>query len=221
MTTLFTLILIVGLAGIWFFTKKNPDKSKRNISIIVSIVSFLGFGIFTELNKKSDDKEIVFTETTSTSSIYSSSEEIKTTETISTETIQESSSTEQKKVENKYVEANKQMADDLQLSLGWALGKLDADGNPTENGTPNEGFNWAIFVTKIELSEEDEQLNVYVTPEFKTLPKEEKQNIVRYAQNQSILFTDDNKRLFTVIYDGTNQIGRSTILDTSEFKFDK
>lgn len=218
MTTLFTLILIIGLAGIWFFTKKNPDKSKRNISIIVSIVSFLGFGIFTEINKKSEDKEIVPTEVTAATS---TSEEEASTETISTETVQESSSTEQKKVENKYVEANKQMADDLQLSLGWALGKLDADGNPTENGTPNEGFNWAIFVTKIELSEEDEQLNVYVTPEFKTLPKEEKQNIVKYAQNQSVLFTDDNKRLFTVIYDGTNQIGRSTVLDTSEFKFDK
>ncbi|MDT2805273.1 hypothetical protein [Vagococcus lutrae] len=54
MITIFTIFVFLGIAGIWFFTKKKPDKQKRLISIIVSIVAFLGFGLFTELNKKNE-----------------------------------------------------------------------------------------------------------------------------------------------------------------------
>lgn len=120
-----------------------------------------------------------------------------------------------------YTATNLLIAEDLQMSLGWALGKLDRDGNPTDYGTPDEGFVWAVFIEKIELSEEDDQLNVYVTPEFLGLDDELKQDYIRTAQNSSIQYTEDGERIFTVVYNGYDTIGRSRITDISKFNFFK
>ncbi|WP_314209295.1 LptM family lipoprotein [Vagococcus salmoninarum] len=129
------------------------------------------------------------------------------------------SSTEDKKTD--YTATNLLIAEDLQMSLGWALGQLDRDGNPTDYGTPDEGFVWSVFIEKIELSEEDEQLNVYVTPEFLALDDELKQDYIRTAQNSTIQYTEDGERIFTVVYSGYDTLGTSRITDISSFKFYK
>ncbi|MDT2814163.1 hypothetical protein P7H75_04850, partial [Vagococcus carniphilus] len=64
MVNFFALIIVIGITGIWFFTKKKPDKQKRLISIIVSILAFLGFGLFTELDKKDNDSKNKVTDST-------------------------------------------------------------------------------------------------------------------------------------------------------------
>ena len=114
-----------------------------------------------------------------------------------------------------YTATNLLIAEDLQMSLGWAL------GNATDYGTPDEGFAWAVFIEKIELSEEDDQLNVYVTPEFLGLDDVLKQDYIRTAQNSSIQYTEDGERIFTVIFSDYETIGRSKISDISSFKFNK
>lgn len=140
MTTLFTLFLIVGLAGIWFFTKKNPDKSKRNISIIVSIVSFLGFGIFTEINKKREDKEpteIVEVTKDSSSSV---------SETV--ETTINSSSTEEVNSDDKFYEINKIKEEyqpgsqiiDIEHYNDFTEGVLTFEGVFTKFGLPSNAI---------------------------------------------------------------------------------
>lgn len=76
--------------------------------------------------------------------------------------------------------ANEALQKGLTQALGWALGKLDRDGNPTNSGTPNENFKWAIYVEKIEINK-DRLLTIYVTPEFKKLSDEEKQSYIHQA----------------------------------------
>lgn len=59
METLLSLFVFAGIGGIFYFRKK--DKKKRNISIIVAVVSFLLFGLFSELqdNEEQVEEEIV------------------------------------------------------------------------------------------------------------------------------------------------------------------
>lgn len=120
-----------------------------------------------------------------------------------------------------YSKANKEINEELLQDLGWALGKLDENGEETENGEANPDFAYAIYVTKIELSEEDGQVNIYVTPEFSQLDDETKQEFIHRAQNKTVLHTKDNERLFTVIFDDNKEIGRSKVSDVSSFKFNK
>lgn len=81
------IVLIGGIVGVWYFTKKKPDTSKRNISAIVAVVGLLGSIFLTSntLNAKktsvpsvssvsysSSKKKKQKTEDTSTSAMVSS-----------------------------------------------------------------------------------------------------------------------------------------------------
>ena len=189
------ILFVVAIVMLVINAIKKRTLKNPVILMIVGIVLFF-VGVFTF----SGDKK----ETNSSDS--------KTSETTTV------SSSEKKDSD---AETNKLIANDLQQDLGWALGKLDSDGNPTENGTPNEDFAWAVFVEKVEIVEDGTQLNVYVTPEFTSLNDESKSKIISSAQNMASVYTDNAEKLFTVVYQGNKQIGSSTILDKSEFKFDK
>lgn len=243
MDNLFLALMLISIGGLIYSIKK---KNKKFIvsSVAGVLIFFVAFGMTTDEVKSTDKKEVATKSVKKPNTKETSEdkkEEIKKSPkkektVVKKETQEEEPKKEKKKnkeadkpkeektkdpLENdKYVEANKSIADDLQMSLGWALGKLDSDGNPTENGTPNEGFNWAIFVEKIEIVEDGSQLDVYVTPEFLTLDNSAKSEVIGYAQNSSMQYTDDFKKLFTVIYEGGKQIGRSTVLEVSDFKFD-
>ncbi|MDT2813789.1 hypothetical protein P7H75_02945 [Vagococcus carniphilus] len=249
MDNLFLLLLLISIGFLIYSIVKRKGKKYIYSSIIGILVFFIAFGLTadtTSTSTKKEERTVTSSSEKKETTISSSkkkettknSEKKKTKTSSSKKEVVKSSSKEQtvssssekkvakktnKKKEtkvNKYDEANKKIANDLQMDLGWALGKLDRDGNPTENGTPDEGFSWAVFVEKIELSEEDEQLNVYVTPEFTILSDSDKKQIINSAQNLSTLYTEDYKKLFTVIYEGSKQIGRSTVLEVSDFKFD-
>lgn len=59
MGTFFTLIVLASGFGIFYFIKKQPNKKKRNISILVMVIGFLGAGIFgetSETTKKSKEE---------------------------------------------------------------------------------------------------------------------------------------------------------------------
>lgn len=69
---LLAVIIVLALVGIWFFIKKRPDKRNRNICIVVAIVSFVLFGIFTDSKEKKEAKNPTSTsqsESTPTSSM--------------------------------------------------------------------------------------------------------------------------------------------------------
>lgn len=52
METLISLFVVAGIAGFFYFRKK--DKKKRNISIVVGVISFILFGIFFGDNETSE-----------------------------------------------------------------------------------------------------------------------------------------------------------------------
>lgn len=51
MGTFFTLVVLASGFGIFYFIKKKPNKKKRNISILVMVIGFLGAGIFGETSE--------------------------------------------------------------------------------------------------------------------------------------------------------------------------
>lgn len=69
MTGLFSLIFIISCVGIWYFIKRKPDSSKRNIAIGLAAISFALVGI---LGSGDDEKQVAETATTTTESIKES-----------------------------------------------------------------------------------------------------------------------------------------------------
>jgi len=73
MVGLFSLVFVASCIGIWYFIKRNPAKSKRNIAIGVAAISFAVVGIIGTV-----DENDTVAETT-----LSSSETVKETESSS------------------------------------------------------------------------------------------------------------------------------------------
>lgn len=69
MTGLFSLIFTVSCLCIWYFIKRKPDSSKRNIAIGLAAISFALVGI---LGSGNDEKQVAETATTTTESIKES-----------------------------------------------------------------------------------------------------------------------------------------------------
>ncbi|PHV57689.1 hypothetical protein CS009_04970 [Streptococcus macedonicus] len=70
------IVLIGGIVGVWYFTKKKPDTSKRNISAIVAVVGLLG-SVFLTSNTLNAKKTSVPSVPSISSVSYSSSKKKK------------------------------------------------------------------------------------------------------------------------------------------------
>ena len=123
---------------------------------------------------------------------------------------------------------NSTIAKDLKLDQGWAEGSLDEDGNPTENGTPNDDFAWSIVIDKIVY--EGDTLRVYVKRGFKQLDTEDRQAVIESAMRASysginkfkkMEQEDIKKGLFTEVYLDSTPIGRSKLSNHYEFSWDE
>lgn len=219
MVNFFTLIIVIGIAGIWFFTKKKPDKQKRLISIIVSVLAFLGFGLLTELDKKDNDSknkvaESTVKETTSSSVV----ETIETSESKS----EKKQSKESPKDENNE-EYNKEIAENLDLKKGWAIGSIDKDGNPTDSGEPNDEYTVWLLVNEIKIND-PKNIDVKVTADFNNLTKSEKDEMASTIQGMVLSATvadGETKRYPVYFYNGENALGGSKALEPTEFKWNK
>lgn len=71
MNNLFTILLVISCIGIWFFIKKSPNKKRRNIAIVLAVVSFFGFGV-----TQNSDSQTTSTESHSTN-VESKSKKVK------------------------------------------------------------------------------------------------------------------------------------------------
>lgn len=77
---LMPIALVGGLIATWFFTKKEPDQKKRNISIAVTVVGLIGSIIITPmLFKKSENTDVQTPQTTTIASTNSETSETATT----------------------------------------------------------------------------------------------------------------------------------------------
>ncbi|TYC85625.1 hypothetical protein FXB42_07005 [Acetobacterium wieringae] len=115
-----------------------------------------------------------------------------------------------------YTEANRLINETLLLSQGWALGKLDENGNPTENGTPNAAFAFSLYVYNIEYL--GDKLRITVDPSFMQLSDAEKTAIANDVQGSVYSLT--NNRPYTTFFVNGNAIGNSKITDAQSFKWD-
>lgn len=66
MTGLFSFVFIFSCVGIWYFIKRKPNTSNRNIAIGLAAISFALVGI---LGSGNDEKQVAETATTTTESI--------------------------------------------------------------------------------------------------------------------------------------------------------
>lgn len=79
----------------------------------------------------------------------------------------------------------------LTQSQGFATGKLDKDGNPTNDGTPNDNFAWALYVQKIVFNK-NRTFSVYMDPKFIDLSEDTKKSYAHSIQNISMSVDDLN-----------------------------
>ncbi|WP_061840127.1 hypothetical protein [Tetragenococcus halophilus] len=246
------LLFLVGAIGIWYFIKKKPNKKKRNISIALLAVSVVLIPFFTETEDESNNEasaanttetsiseeetsfstvesSSVATETetseseeeTTTSSKEKSSE--KQTASSTTKTEETSSSKEETSDTEKI---NSKIEDHMEETKGWALGELDSEGNPIDNGEPNESDAWALLIDKIDY--DDGYPVVYVNEDFVQASEEEKSEIASNAQSIIDYIAGDvedwdtedyQDGLFLEFKRGNESIGSSEMLDKQSYKW--
>lgn len=117
---------------------------------------------------------------------------------------------------------NQSLDNSLTQSKGWALGLLDADGHPTENGSPNSGFEWALFIISVKVENEN-KATVFVDYSFIGLNENEKTYVLDVLQNniQNELYgASTPNSVYLTIYSGNNIIGLSRVLNTREYKWE-
>lgn len=121
-------------------------------------------------------------------------------------------------------EINIDIAEHMEMRRGFALGTLDSNGEPTEDGEPNPDFSWALFVH--ELTYDGDNLEMQTDAGFMTLTDEERNLVARRAQSiagnvigphEDWDHTNYQRGLFLTISNGDNVLGSSRVFDVTEF----
>lgn len=220
MDTFFTLFVLVGAFGTFYFIKKQPNKKKRNISIGILVVGFLGVGIFADNSKSASEKKDKKDKITQTTK---GKEKTTVSSTEKSEPIKEETNDTKKSDEEYNTEFDNEIKKYIEENTGFALGTLDHDGNPTENGTPNPDFkNW-VYVKDVKITT-SKQIEVNATEDFRTLPKNEKDSLASSIQGMVIAFTQAQSasdRYHIYFYNGENAMGGSKVLQSNDYKWYK
>jgi len=132
-----------------------------------------------------------------------------------------------KKKTSRTAKINKFIAERLEEDHGFAMGTLDENAHPTENGIPNQNFYWSIVVKKITYNKNN-HIKVYTTSNFKNLSEDEKNQVAIKSQNAAMVGIGEYKNLkmsdyrngaYTSIICDDNFIGHSKMLDSKDFKW--
>lgn len=227
MQSLFAILLIIGFLGIIvgaimliasLIRKKNKKKSLiiMGASFVVMVLGVIGV----DMNAPKE------TATSSSSKIEATSETQKNSSNSTESSTKESSSTTESSSSNDLTSVNTQIAAYLEQNKGFANGTLDENGNPTENGTPNPVFNWALTVS--EISYEENLIKVNVNDNFLTLSQTDASSSALYAQNAAVSIISEDEGwdmdksadgVFTQVYYNGKVIGRSKMTNVKEFKW--
>lgn len=142
--------------------------------------------------------------------------------------------TKKDKKADKLAGINTEIIKRLEQYQGFALGTLDENGHPTENGTPNSAFAWSVMVKRIEYSGFDNKdsgtVTVYVNNSFKGLSVNEKNQVALKSQNIAIEIVGERYKysmeryregVFTRVNCDGDNVGKSGFLNHKEFKWNK
>lgn len=121
------------------------------------------------------------------------------------------------------VPLNVAISDSLSESHKFALGELDENGNPTDNGEPDEDYLPYLLLEEIEL-QENGALHVTVSDDFKNLSEDEKTLILNTASDVAglpyFLKTEEQKSFYITALDKNgNKVAQSKMLNVLEYDF--
>ena len=187
MSLLFFLILAVSAILAVVFYKKDEEAADglQKRTLITFTIAFVSLILFVNsFGDSSDNKK-------NTESKTSSSKQVKTSESPSSESQSSSSSKNDGKVSPSL---QQQINEDLLKSLtedqGFALGKLDPNGQPLPDGQtrePNDSFKWSLNISKMEYYDAGvNAIKVYFTEDaMNNLSKAEGLQVLQSAQNMA------------------------------------
>lgn len=240
---LILMLLLAFVATIAFtimlaFSKKGTDKFNKyrkrafsslgvTVALFVAIIAFqAAFGSddssATKTSSESSSSSTVAKAKSSKKNSSSSTEKESSSSSSKTNSSEKSSSSSpSEKVE----QANAALVSRLTQSQGWADGRLDENGNSTENGIPNPAYNWAKLITSIKYAENE--LTIYVNKDYAGLPKTQFASYMTRAENASLNAlqeagiiddADVQKGLYTRVFDGDTKLAQSKVTDLHQFK---
>lgn len=187
MSLLFFLILAVSAILAVVFYKKDEEAADglQKRTLITFTIAFVSLILFVNsFGDSSDNKKNTESKTTS-------SKQVKTSESSSSESQSSSSSKNDGKVSPSL---QQQINEDLLKSLtedqGFALGKLDPNGQPLPDGQtrePNDSFKWSLNISKMEYYDAGvNAIKVYFTEDaMNNLSKAEGLQVLQSAQNMA------------------------------------
>lgn len=127
----------------------------------------------------------------------------------------------------KVKEVNKALKKALKEDQGFATGKLDENGNPTENGTPNPKFDYATYVNSLKYQSSG-AVKVQMNDKLTSLNTAQMDEIAHNVQGlvdstlmieEVITPEDTTKGVYLNFYYGKRAIGHSKLSDHKEFKW--
>lgn len=201
--------LIVGLVWLVVALIFKKEKKKPIITLVVGLIALIVGMVNTS---SSDSKE--------DASDKASSSETTTTTTVESKTKESTTekSTSSSKSDDADLDAiNKEIATHLEQNKGWALGTIDENANPIENGEPNPDYAIWPYVNSITYTGKD--LEVQVTADFLDFSDSEKEQVASSAQGIAMSYGLLEERPHVYIYNGENAYGRSTVLDATKYKW--
>lgn len=77
MSNLFLLLFIISCVGIWFYSKKQPNKKYKSLTIVLAVVSFIGVGLTTPRTSEEPKEKHSQKQSTQTSSFQFDNESAK------------------------------------------------------------------------------------------------------------------------------------------------
>lgn len=214
----------IAVIAIWYFSKKDPNKRNRNIAVVVAVFSF--FGILLSVGGGEEPEVAVEPETKEVEVVEEEEEPEEVEEPEEIEEVAEEDSEEENQSDINLDEINAEIAKYMEERRGFALGTLDSNGEPTENGEPNPDFSYALFIH--ELTYDGDNLEMQTDAGFMTLTDEERNLVARRAQSiagnvigphEDWDHTNYQRGLFLTILNGDNALGHSRVLDVTEFKW--
>lgn len=187
MSLLFFLILAVSAILAVVFYKKDEEAADglQKRTLITFTIAFVSLILFVNsFGDSSDNKK-------NTESKTSSSKQVKTSESSSSESQSSSSSKNDGKVSpSLQQQINEALLKSLTEDQGFALGKLDPNGQPLPDGQtrePNDSFKWSLNISKMEYYDAGvNAIKVYFTEDaMNNLSKAEGLQVLQSAQNMA------------------------------------
>lgn len=226
MDDLFLLIAIIAIgAGVYFLIRRQWKKI--GISLAAVVISFIAFIITTPDEETTSDEEAASEETVDAEEEMVQEEGAETEKTESEENEeQETEEAENDDSDEQVVEINETIAEYMEENQGYALGTLDENGEPIEDGEPNPDFAWSLYIHELTYNGND--LKMQTDAGFLDLSEDERTEVANYAQNignTHIGMVEDwdtskyQDRLFLTVLNGENAIGHSKVFDVTEFEW--